>query len=57
MKKHLRFIINKKMSKQVKEYLKNEIVKYFKIKQDIEKRKIIHAYLEKKEYEKKRKLN
>ena len=57
MKKHLRFIINKKMSKQVKKYLKNEIVKYFKIKQDIEKRKIIHAYLEKKEYEKKRKLN
>ena len=47
----------KKMSKKTREYITNEIVKYFKIKQDIEKRKIIHAYLEKKEYEKKRKLN
>ena len=45
------------MSKQVKEYLKNEIVRYFKIKQDIEKRKIIHAYLEKKEYEKIKKVH
>ena len=57
MKKNLKFIINKKMSKKTREYITNEIVRYFKIKQDIEKRKIINAYLEKKEYEKKRKLN
>ena len=45
------------MSKEVKKYLKNEIMKYIKTKQDVEKKIINHAYFEKKEYEKRRKLN
>ena len=45
------------MSKQVKEYLKNEFMKYIKAKQDAQKKAINHAYFEKKEYEKHNKLH
>ena len=45
------------MSKKVRKYVSNELIRYFKIKQDIERRKIIHAYFEKKEYEKRNKLH
>jgi poly(A) polymerase Pap1 len=47
----------KKMSKKTREYITNEFIRYFKIKQDIERKKIIHAYFEKKEYEKRNKLH
>jgi hypothetical protein len=47
----------KKMSKKTREYITNEVMRYFKIKQDIERKKIIHAYFEKKEYEKIKKLH
>ena len=47
----------KKMSKKVRKYLSNEFIRYFKIKQDIERKKIIHAYSEKKEYEKTKKIH
>ena len=49
--------MTKKMSKQVKEYLKNEFIKYIKVKQDAQKKAINHAYLEKKEYEKNKKVH
>ena len=47
----------KKMSKNTRKYITNEVIRYFKIKQDIERRKIIHAYFEKKEYEKTKKIH
>jgi hypothetical protein len=47
----------KKMSKKTREYITNEVMRYFKIKQDIERKKIIHAYFEKKEYEKTKKVH
>ena len=47
----------KKMSKKVRKYVSNEFIRYFKIKQDIERKKIIHAYFEKKEYEKIKKIH
>jgi poly(A) polymerase Pap1 len=47
----------KKMSKKTREYITNEFIRHFKIKQDIERKKIIHAYFEKKEYEKRNKLH
>ena len=47
----------KKMSKKTREYITNEFIRYFKIKQDIERKKIIHAYFEKKEYEKIKKVH
>lgn len=49
--------MTKKMSKQVKEYLKNEFMKYIRAKQDAQKKAINHAYLEKKEYEKIKKVH
>jgi len=45
------------MSKKVRKYVSNELIRYFKIKQDIEGKKIIHAYFEKKEYEKTKKIH
>ena len=47
----------KKMSKKVRKYVSNEFIRYFKIKQNIERKKIIHAYFEKKEYEKTKKIH
>jgi poly(A) polymerase Pap1 len=47
----------KKMSKKTREYIANEFIRYFKIKKDIERKKIIHAYFEKKEYEKTKKVH
>jgi spore coat protein CotF len=47
----------KKMSKEVRKYLKNELMKYVKTKQDVEKKIINHAYFEKKEYEKNKKVH
>jgi hypothetical protein len=47
----------KKMSKKTREYITNEAMRYFKIKQDIKRKKIIHAYFEKKEYEKTKKVH
>jgi hypothetical protein len=49
--------MTKKMSKEVKKYLKNELMKYIKTKQDAEKKIINHAYFEKKEYEKIKKVH
>ena len=45
------------MSKKTREYITNEFIRYFKIKKNIERKKIIHAYFEKKEYEKRNKLH
>lgn len=47
----------KKISKGVKKYLTNEIIRYLNIKKDIERKKIAHAYFEKKEYEKTKKVH
>ena len=47
----------KKMSKEIKKYLTNEIIRYVNIKKDIERKKIIYAYSEKKEYEKTKKVH
>ena len=49
--------MTKKMSKQVKNYLKNEFIKYIKVKQDVQKKVIDHVYFEKKEYEKNKKVH
>ena len=47
----------KKIPKRIKKYLTNEIMRYVNIKKDIERKKIIHAYFEKKEYEKTKKVH
>jgi hypothetical protein len=47
----------KKIPKETKKYIINELIKFLKNKEDREKRAIIHAYFEKKKYEKTKKLN
>ena len=49
--------IIKKISKKTKEVIINEIIKFLKGKEDKEKKAIIHAYFEKREYEKNKKVH
>lgn len=47
----------KRIPKKERKIIVNELIKFLKDKQDIEKRKIAHAYFEKKEYEMTKKVH
>jgi ATP phosphoribosyltransferase len=57
MKEHLRFITNEKNSTKKTDQIIDELLKFVHGKPNEEKKKITYAYFEKKEYEKRRKLN
>ena len=47
----------KKIHRKKKEVIINEIIKFLKGKEDREKKAVIHAYFEKREYEKNKKVH
>ena len=47
----------KKIPRKTKEIIINELMKFLRGKQDKEKKAIVHAYFEKREYEKTKKVH